>query len=62
MGDPTFRWQEGYGAFSVCHSNQAKIARYIETQQEHHAKRSSQDEYRKFLEEHGIPFDERFLW
>ena len=37
-------------------------AEYIRNQEEHHRKRSFQEEYREFLEEHGIEFDERYLW
>jgi putative transposase len=62
IGDPRFQWQEGYGAFSVSHSNLAKVARYIERQERHHAARSYEDEYRDFLKQHEIEFEERFLW
>ncbi|MFN2443083.1 MAG: hypothetical protein ABR517_10410 [Thermoanaerobaculia bacterium] len=29
---------------------------------EHHRHRTFQEEYRAFLEEWNIPFDERYLW
>lgn len=36
--DPPFAWQAGYGAFSVSKANLARTIRYIENQEEHHAK------------------------
>jgi putative transposase len=59
---PAFRWQEGYGAFTVSRSNIAPVRNYIATQAEHHRKRTFQDEYRDLLTKHEIDFDERFLW
>jgi REP element-mobilizing transposase RayT len=57
-----FAWQAGYGAFSVSASNVEAVRTYIENQPEHHAKVSFQDEFRAFLEKHGVPFDERYVW
>jgi len=57
-----FAWQAGYGAFSVSASNLEAVRTYIENQPEHHAKVSFQDEFRAFLEKHGVPFDERYVW
>ena len=34
----TFRWQEGYGAFSYAKSQIAIVCDYIENQEEHHKK------------------------
>lgn len=59
---PTFRWQEGYGAFTVSRSNITSVRNYIATQPEHHRKRTFQDEYRDLLTKHEIEFDERFTW
>ena len=57
-----FEWQAGYGAFSVSQSQLDALLAYVanENQQEHHRKRSFQDEYRDFLARHGIEFDERY--
>lgn len=60
--DRGFAWQEGYGVFSISRSLIGSVSRYIDSQEAHHAKRSFQDEYRGFLEELGIEFDERYLW
>jgi REP element-mobilizing transposase RayT len=62
IGYRKFAWQEGYGAFTVSASSVDSVRRYIERQEEHHRKRSFQDEYRDLLKRHGVEFDERFLW
>ena len=57
-----FRWQEGYGAFSVGKSNLQEVIKYIENQEEHHKSMSYQYEYIGFLKALGIPFDPRFIF
>jgi REP element-mobilizing transposase RayT len=57
-----FAWQAGYGAFAVSESNVAGVRDYIADQRAHHRQKSFQEEYRLFLERHGIPFDERYVW
>ena len=57
-----FGWQNGYGAFSVSHSNVARVRDYILRQEEHHRKVDFRYEFRKFLNRHGIEFDERYVW
>jgi REP-associated tyrosine transposase len=57
-----FAWQAGYGAFAVSESNVDAVRGYIAKQQEHHRKKSFQDEYRQFLQRHGIDFDEKYVW
>jgi putative transposase len=59
---PKFSWQEGYGAFTVCREHVPAVTEYIRGQVEHHRHRTFQEEYRAFLEEWNIPFDERYLW
>jgi REP element-mobilizing transposase RayT len=58
----TFAWQSGYGAFSVSESNVDTVREYIARQQEHHQRKSFQDEYREFLSRHNAEFDERYVW
>ena len=58
----SFAWQTGYGAFSVSHSNQAEVEKYIAGQEEHHRRVSFQKEFIAFLKKHEIQYDERFLW
>ena len=57
-----FAWREGYGAFTVSKSEEAKVIGYIQNQHRHHAKRSFKDEFIDFLVRNEIPFDEKYLW
>ena len=57
-----FSWQSGYGAFSVSPSGLQSVRHYIDSQEEHHRKRTFEEEYRGFLQRYGIEFDERYLW
>ena len=57
-----FAWQAGYGAFAVSESNVAAVRDYIAGQAEHHREKSFQEEYRVFLERHGVGYDERYVW
>ena len=57
-----FEWQGGYADFSVSQSNLEQVKRYIVTQEEHHRKRSFQDEVRELLQRHRMEWDERYIW
>jgi putative transposase len=57
-----FYWQNGYGGFSVSPGEVDSVAAYIEGQEEHHRVVSFQEEYRKFLEDYGVEYDERYVW
>lgn len=57
-----FGWQDGYGAFSVSKSAEDTVIQYIRNQQEHHLKKSFQEEFVEFLNKHGIEYDENYLW
>lgn len=57
----SFRWQEGYSAFSVSKSVEHGVRTYIENQETHHARRSFMDELRTILRAHGVDFDDRYL-
>jgi len=59
---PGFAWQAGYGAFSVSPNDVQAVVKYIQDQEQHHAKFSFQDELRRLLREAGIEPDERYLW
>ena len=59
---PVFNgWAEGYGAFSCSYMDSARLIDYIKNQQEHHKKKSFEDEYRILLMESGIKIDERYF-
>ena len=62
QGVPLFSWQNGYGVFSVSESNGDAVRKYIENQQAHHCKVGFQEEFRRFLEKHGVEYDERYVW
>ena len=57
-----FAWQEGYGAFSVSLSHVEQTVAYIQRQAEHHRKKTFEEEFRAFLDKHGIEYDERHVW
>ena len=57
-----FRWQAGYGIFSVGHDKKSHVIQYIQSQEEHHRIVSFQEEYRKFLDQYELRFDERYIW
>ena len=56
-----FVWQKGYGAFSYSHSHLSNVIDYIKNQEVHHAKISFIQEYKTFLKEYEIEFDERYI-
>lgn len=57
-----FGWQDGYGAFSVSQSQMLEVQQYILNQREHHRVKSFQEEYRAFLDKHGVKYEEKYLW
>ncbi len=61
-GIADFYWQDGYGIFSVSESKIAIVRKYIINQPEHHKVVYYKDEFRKFLIENGIEYDERYIW
>lgn len=58
----TFRWQEGYGAFSYSRSHVQVVTNYIMNQEEHHRKRTFLEEYQQFLEQFEVDYDERYIF
>ena len=59
---PDFRWQDGYGGFTVSASDIPQVKAYIAQQDEHHRKKTFQEEYVEFLKANGIEYKEEFLW
>ena len=57
-----FSWQEGFGAFSHSRSQLGTVIRYIENQQNHHAKKSFQEEYIALLEKFNVDYDPRYIF
>ena len=57
-----FFWQQGYGAFSYSKSQVKRVLEYIKRQEEHHKKKTFNEEYLQFLKEQEVEFDERYLF
>ena len=57
-----FRWQEGYGSFSIGQSQVERTVEYIRSQEERHRTRTFEEEYRSFVTAHGLTVDERYLF
>jgi putative transposase len=58
----SFAWQTGYGVFAVGKSNLEAVRTYIANQEEHHRKKTYQDEMRALLRAHDETWDERQIW
>ena len=59
---PSFKgWAEGYGSFTCSYMDLGKLIDYVKNQQEHHRKKSFEDEYRSLLIDSGVKIDERFF-
>ena len=57
-----FKWQDGYGGFTVSQSQVEQVRKYIRLQEHHHQKRSFKDEFTELLKINGIEFNEEHLW
>ena len=57
-----FAWQDGYAAISVSPSQVEAVRRYIETQDEHHAKRSFESEYMAILDKSGMQHSAEYVF
>ena len=55
------RWEEGYGAFTYAKSDLETVVNYVRNQKQHHQTTTFADEFRAFLIEANIPYDERYL-
>jgi REP element-mobilizing transposase RayT len=57
-----FAWQRGYGLFSIGFSQMRTVCAYIARQEEHHRRRTFQEEFRQLLQRYAIDYDERYVW
>ena len=57
-----FFWQGGYGDFSIGWSQLDDLVRYIDDQEQHHRRKTFQEEYLQLLRKYRVAFDERYLW
>ena len=55
-------WQVGYGAFTYSIKEKEKVIAYVNNQEEHHKRITYLEEYIELLNEHGVEFDERYLF
>lgn len=55
-------WQIGYGAFTYSMDAKDRLIEYVKNQEQHHRKITFKREYMNLLEEHNIPYDERYLF
>jgi REP element-mobilizing transposase RayT len=60
-GVRNFGWQEGFGAFSVSDSRRDDVIAYIHNQEEHHKKRSFDEEFIALLKAHNVDYDPRYV-
>ena len=59
---PIFKgWADGYGSFTCSYMDMGRLIDFIKNQQEHHRKKTFEEEYRNLLLESGIKIDERFF-
>ena len=56
-----FDWQDGYAAFLVNESQSAAVRKYIQTQEQRHARRTFHEELVALLRKHRVEFDEEDL-
>ena len=61
-GPKNFKWQDGYGAFSVGQTQIAEVKKYIARQKEKHAKHTFENEMRGFFKKYEIEYDEKYVW
>jgi putative transposase len=57
-----FSWQIGYSAFSVSPKRIQFVIKYINNQEEHHRRKSFEEEYVAFLKSSGFEYDARYIW
>jgi len=58
----SFYWQDGYSVFSVNPSQINIVSNYIDNQEEHHRKKSFEEECRAFFKKYKTDYDERYIW
>lgn len=62
IGKTKFAWQKRYGVFSVSPSSIEGVQRYVLNQEEHHRRKTFQEEYVELLKAANIEYDDKFLW
>ncbi|MDZ4181914.1 MAG: IS200/IS605 family transposase [Candidatus Cloacimonadaceae bacterium] len=57
-----FKWQEGYGAFSVSQSGLERVREYIKHQKEHHQRYTFSGEFEALLARHRVSYDNKYVF
>jgi len=57
-----FEWQRGYAAFTVSVSQLPNVRAYVRNQEQHHRRKTFQEELRALLDRHGVAYEEQYLW
>ena len=60
--EKNFSWQGGYGYFSVGPGHVQNVVGYIRNQEEHHHKKTFQEEFEEILQAAGADYDPKYLW
>jgi putative transposase len=58
----SFRWQEGFGAFSYAKSQIDNVVNYILNQENHHKQKTFKEEYVDFLNKFDIDYKDEYLF
>jgi len=56
-----YGWADGYGSFTCSYMDLGDLIDYIKNQQEHHKKKSFEEEYRSLIMQSGIKIAERYF-
>ncbi|MEQ2008982.1 MAG: IS200/IS605 family transposase [Limisphaerales bacterium] len=59
---PAFQWQEGYGAFTFGAPDLETVRGYVLNQEQHHSRKTFQEEYVEMLKRGLVEYDDAYLW
>jgi hypothetical protein len=62
VGRKKFEWQAGYLGVTVSPSQIERVKNYVLNQEEHHRRRTFQEEYLEMLKLSVIEYDVRYVW
>jgi REP element-mobilizing transposase RayT len=54
-------WSDGYGSFTCSYMDLGNLIDYLKNQQEHHKKKTFEEEYRNLIMQSGIKIDEKYF-
>lgn len=58
----SFYWQNGYGAFSVNPTELEIVKNYVFNQEEHHKRKTFQEEFLAFLKKYNVEYNDKYVW